>query len=101
MLKILCICGNGMGTSTILKINLKKIASKYNIDADINSCAAGEAMGYINGIDLIITAPEWAKIIPTTSKAKIATTKNLINMNELETTFVNAINEYFPDKYSL
>ncbi|WP_067141122.1 PTS sugar transporter subunit IIB [Oceanivirga salmonicida] len=101
MIRILCICGNGMGTSTLLKINLKKIASNHNVDVEVNSCAAGEAMGYINNCDLIITTPEWAKIIPQSCSAKITTTKNLINIKELDNTFVNSINKYFGDKYSL
>lgn len=101
MIKILCICGNGMGTSTILKLNLKKIAVKYNVECEIESCAAGEAMAYLNGVDLIITSPEWAKIIPSSCQAKITTTKNLVNSTELEETFTNSIRTYFGDKYNI
>ena len=35
MINILCVCGNGMGTSTILKINIKKICDKHGIDANV------------------------------------------------------------------
>ncbi len=95
MIKLLCVCGNGMGTSTILKINLKNICKKHNLDVDVESCAAGEAMAYINGIDLIITSPEWANMIPP-SEAKIVQTQNLINVDEIEKTLLDALKQYFP-----
>ena len=47
MINILCVCGNGMGTSTILKINIKKICDKHGIDASVESCAFGEALSYL------------------------------------------------------
>lgn len=96
MIKLLCVCGNGMGTSTILKINLKNICKKHNLDIEVESCAAGEAMAYINGVDLIITSPEWAKMIPA-SEAKIVETQNLINVDEIEETLLKAIKEYYPE----
>lgn len=97
MVRVLCVCGNGMGTSTILKINLKKIATKYNVNATIESCAAGEAMGYINSCDLVISSPEWSKLLPP-SNAKVVTTKNLIDVKELDKTFITAIEQYFPEE---
>ena len=96
MIKLLCVCGNGMGTSTILKINLKNICKKHNLDIEVESCAAGEAMAYINGVDLIVTSPEWAKMIPA-SEAKIVETQNLINVDEIEETLLKAIKEYYPE----
>ena len=46
MLNILCVCGNGMGTSTILKISVKNICEQNHIDASVESCSFGEAMSY-------------------------------------------------------
>ena len=62
MINILCVCGNGMGTSTILKINIKKICDKHGIDASVESCAFGEALSYLPNTDLVITSPEWSRI---------------------------------------
>lgn len=58
MINILCVCGNGMGTSTILKINIKEICEKHGIDANVESCSFGEAMTYLTTTDLVITSPE-------------------------------------------
>lgn len=46
MLRLLCVCQNGMGTSTILKIKLMGISDKMGINATVESCSGGEAMIY-------------------------------------------------------
>ncbi len=97
MLNILCVCGNGMGTSTILKINVKKICDQNGIDAVVDSCAFGEAMTYLTTTDLVLTSPEWSGMLPP-SNAKIVETKNLINVNEVTEKLIGAIKEYFPNE---
>ena len=51
MLNILCVCGNGMGTSTILKISVKNICEQNHIDASVESCSFGEATSYLTNTD--------------------------------------------------
>ena len=97
MLNILCVCGNGMGTSTILKINIKQICAENNIDAEVESCAFGEAMAYLNNTDLIITSPEWSDMLPP-SDAIIAETKNLVDSEGVKETMLKAISEHFPNE---
>ena len=98
MLNILCICGNGMGTSTIMKVNLKNICEKHHIQASIESCAFSEAMAYIATTDLIITSPEWSRMLPA-SNAVLIETKNLIDVRGVTESLLEAIKENFP--YSL
>lgn len=97
MLNILCVCGNGMGTSTILKINVKKICDQNRIDANVESCAFGEAMTYLTTTDLVLTSPEWSSMLPLSS-AKIVETKNLIDVNEVTEKLVGAVKEYYPNE---
>ncbi len=96
-MNILCVCGNGMGTSTMLKITLKKLCSQHGIIADIESCAFSEAASHLMTTDLVITSPEWANMIPNLGKAKIAVTKNLIDVKGVEKTLIDAVTEYFPE----
>lgn len=96
MLNILCVCGNGMGTSTLMKVNLKKICSTHHIDASIESCAFGEAAAYLMITDLVITSPEWANMLPKSDKIKVAVTKNLIDVKGMEATLLQAVETYFP-----
>ena len=97
MLKILCVCGNGMGTSTILKISVKKICAEHNIDAEVDSCSFGEALSYVTNTDLVLTSPEWATMLPS-SNAVIAETKNLIDTAAVTETLLNAVKEHFPNE---
>ncbi len=97
MLNILCVCGNGMGTSTLLKINVKNICQQNNIDANVDSCSFGEAMTYLNGTDIVLTSPEWSSMIPP-SKAIIAQTKNLVDIKGVTEVLLTAVKENFPDE---
>lgn len=97
MINILCVCGNGMGTSTLLKISVKNICDKHGIDAVVESCSFGEALSYITNTDLVLTSPEWAGMLPT-SNAVLAQTKNLIDTAAVTETLLNAVKEHFPDE---
>lgn len=97
MLNILCVCGNGMGTSTILKLNVKNICMDNNIDGEVESCSFGEAMAYLPTTDIILTSPEWSSMIPP-SKAVIAETLNLIDKKGVEEALLNVIKEHFPEE---
>lgn len=97
MLNILCVCGNGMGTSTILKINVKRICDEHNIDAVVESCAFGEAMTYLPSTDLVLTSPEWSGMLPPSSVV-IAETKNLIDVKAVTDTLIEAVKKHFPDE---
>lgn len=97
MLNILCVCGNGMGTSTILKINVKKICDENKIDAVVESCAFGEAMTYLMNTDIVLTSPEWSSMLPPSS-AIIAETKNLIDVKGVTETLLSTVRENFPNE---
>lgn len=92
MISILCVCGNGMGTSTILKITVKNICEQNNIEANVESCSFGEALSYIQSTDIVLTSPEWANMLPPNS-AKIAITKNLIDKKAVSETLLKAVEE--------
>ena len=97
MLNILCVCGNGMGTSTVLKINVKRICAAHKVEAEVESCAFSEAMAYCMTSDIILTSPEWADMIPA-SNAVMATTMNLVDYEGIEKTLIDCIKENFPNE---
>lgn len=97
MLNILCVCGNGMGTSTLLKISVKGICSQNGIDAVVESCSFGEALSYIGNMDLVLTSPEWADMLPP-NNCVVVTTKNLIDTPAVTEILLTAINENFPNE---
>lgn len=53
MLKVLATCGNGMGSSMIMELRVKKVFDANGISYDISHCSLGEALSIANGYDII------------------------------------------------
>ncbi|MFT8357478.1 PTS sugar transporter subunit IIB [Bifidobacterium aquikefiri] len=59
-MNILCVCGNGIGTSVLLKVNVEQVASDMNMDVTVTTSDAGSAKGTANMNDLVLTSPQLA-----------------------------------------
>ena len=53
MLKVLATCGNGMGSSMIMELKVKKVFDSQGMVYDISHCSLGEALSIANGFDII------------------------------------------------
>ena len=51
--RILAVCGNGQGSSMIMKMKVDQFLTQSNIDHTVNSCAVGEYKSELNGADII------------------------------------------------
>jgi ascorbate PTS system EIIB component len=58
MLKILTVCGNGIGSSLMLKMKIEQICEEHDIKADVESTDLNSAQG--KKTDLIVTIKELA-----------------------------------------
>jgi len=58
LLKIVTVCGNGIGSSLMLKMKIDEICEENNIKADVESCDFSTAQGKQS--DLIVTVKELA-----------------------------------------
>ena len=58
-LKVLTVCGNGIGSSLMLAMKVQEICAEEGIDADVESCDFNSAQG--RPADLIITVKELAQ----------------------------------------
>lgn len=58
MLKIITVCGNGIGSSLMLKMKIEEICAENNIAADVESIDFNAAQG--KQADLIVTVKELA-----------------------------------------
>ncbi len=81
MKKIMIVCGNGLGSSFIVEMNVKKILSKLNKEAevwhtDITSAKSEKA-------DIIISARDIAEHL-NGHEAKIFGLSNLLDNNKIE-----------------
>lgn len=79
MLKIFTVCGNGIGSSLMLKMRLDEICEEHGIEADIESTDFNSAQG--KGSDLIVTIKELANQF--TGK-KVAVIKSYVNKKKIE-----------------
>jgi PTS system ascorbate-specific IIB component len=55
-MKIVTVCGMGMGSSLILKMNIDDILAAKNIDAEVEACDLGSVTG--RGADIVVTTEE-------------------------------------------
>ena len=83
MLKIVAACGNGMGTSMIIKLKVENILKKLNVAASVEAMSIGQATGMINSADIIICSTHLKEQFAQ-GKAKIATVVNLMSDAEVE-----------------
>ncbi|MBB6624077.1 PTS sugar transporter subunit IIB [Clostridium gasigenes] len=53
MLKVIAACGNGMGSSQIIKMKIAKIFKKLEIEVSIHHTSIGEAKSQASGYDVV------------------------------------------------
>ena len=101
MIKVLAICGNGMGTSLVIKMKVKKFLDAQNIKAEMQSCSLGEATGYLNqGIDIALCSHNLAKNITAPERTTLLGLKNLMDEKEFGPLIMETVKERFPDELS-
>ncbi|WP_017536817.1 PTS sugar transporter subunit IIB [Nocardiopsis halophila] len=59
-MKILAVCGMGIGTSVLLKANAEKAAQDLGLDAEVEVADIGTARGAAATADLVLTSGELA-----------------------------------------
>lgn len=81
-MKIMAICGSGLGSSFMVEMNIKKILKKLNIEAEVEhsdlSCALPGAA------DLFVMAKDIAESARVPA-GHLLVLSNIIDLNELET----------------
>ncbi|ACT12996.1 MULTISPECIES: PTS sugar transporter subunit IIB [Pectobacterium] len=79
MLKVLCVCGCGLGSSFAIEMSAKSVLKKLGIDAEINHTTISEASAF--RYDVILTQKIFADIL--TSDANEDEKKRIIILNKL------------------
>ena len=89
-MKILAVCGMGLGTSLILRMNAEKALKQLGIEADVEVSDMGSARALAVTADLILTSEELAEQLGPV-KPKVVTISNFIDLNEMVTKLKAAI----------
>jgi PTS system ascorbate-specific IIB component len=81
--KVVAICGAGVGTSAILKVNAERVLDRLDIDADVTASDVASLAISAADAQVILTSPELVdKIGPT--NADVVVIENYFDLDELE-----------------
>jgi ascorbate PTS system EIIB component len=80
---ILCVCGNGIGTSVLLKVNVEQAAADLGMGVNVTTSDAGSAKGTANMNDLVLTSNELAPELEGTT-TPVETVDNFMDIDEIK-----------------
>ncbi|MDR3440031.1 PTS sugar transporter subunit IIB [Telmatospirillum sp.] len=90
MLKVIAACGNGMGTSQIIKMKIGNVFKRLNIQVEVGHMSVGEAIGQAGNYDVVFCSDSLAGSFKAGGKTKIIGLKNLLSEQEIETKLKDA-----------
>jgi hypothetical protein len=85
-LKVLTVCGNGIGSSLMLAMKVQEICAEEGIDADVESCDFTSAQG--RPADLIITVKELAQQF---EGRNVAVIRSYVNKKKIKEDVLDAL----------
>ncbi|WEV65966.1 MULTISPECIES: PTS sugar transporter subunit IIB [unclassified Bifidobacterium] len=80
---ILCVCGHGIGTSVLLKVNVESVASDLDMDVNVTTADIGAAKGTADASDLVMTSPQLAPQLDGVT-TPIETVNNFMDTDEIK-----------------
>lgn len=90
-LKILAVCGFGVGTSLMLKMNIERVLSQLNVDADVENIDIATASGI--QADFILTSGELAPMLEEKFSVPIAVVTNFMSLSEIKEKCIQCIEQ--------
>lgn len=81
-MKIVAVCGMGIGTSVLLKMNAEKVLQDLGIDADIEAADIGVARGAAQTAQIVLTSEELASEIGDVP-AEVIVIENFFDLDEI------------------
>jgi PTS system ascorbate-specific IIB component len=81
--KVVAICGAGVGTSAILKVNAERVLARLDIDADVTASDVAGLATTAADAQVILTSPELVEKIGATN-ADVVVIQNYFDLDELE-----------------
>jgi PTS system ascorbate-specific IIB component len=81
-LKIITVCGFGLGSSMLLKMKVEEVLKKYDIKATVETSDVGSAPSV--SCDAIFTSYELGEKMKNQTQTPIVMIKNFMDTNEIE-----------------
>ena len=81
-MKIVAICGAGLGTSGILKVNAERALARLDIEAEVSAADLASVADAAADAQVILTSPEFVDLIGKTN-ADVIVVINYFDVDEL------------------
>ncbi|EFH8759554.1 MULTISPECIES: PTS sugar transporter subunit IIB [Enterobacteriaceae] len=81
-MKIVCVCGMGLGSSVIAKMNIEQVLKKMGLSATVDTCDLGSIRSV--PADLYVTTRELAVSMPAEVQSKTIVLTNFVRKVEIE-----------------
>ncbi|KAD3514996.1 PTS ascorbate transporter subunit IIB [Arthrobacter yangruifuii] len=81
-MKIVAVCGMGIGTSVLLKMNAEKVLADLGVDGDVEAADIGVARGAAQTADIVLTSDELASEIGDVP-AEVIIIDNFFDLDEI------------------
>lgn len=92
MIKVLTACGNGMGSSMVIKMKVENALRELNVlNVESASCSVGEAKGIASNYDIVIVSNHLIAEMKDYTKCKLIGLDNLMDGNEIKTKLKEAL----------
>ncbi|NIJ05649.1 PTS sugar transporter subunit IIB [Frigoribacterium faeni] len=82
-MKIITVCGMGIGTSVLLKMNAEKALRALDVDADVEAADIGTARGAARTAELVLTSEDLVEELGQVP-AKVVVIDNFTNVAEIQ-----------------
>jgi PTS system ascorbate-specific IIB component len=89
-MKIVAVCGMGIGTSLLLKMNAEKVLAKLGINADVEAADIGVAKGAAQTAQIVLTSDELAGELGDVP-AKVIIIDNFFDLEEITDKLAEAV----------
>ncbi|HET6301102.1 PTS sugar transporter subunit IIB [Microbacterium sp.] len=89
-MKIITVCGMGIGTSVLLKMNAEKALRGLGVDADVEAADIGTARGAARTAEIVLTSADLADEIGDVP-AKVIVINNFTNTEEITSKLTEAL----------
>lgn len=95
MLKVIAACGNGMGSSQIIKMKIEKVFKKLQIQVQIHHSSVGEAKTQASSYDVVFCSEALTNNFAQAAKSGtiVIGLKNLLSEQEIEQKIVENVVE--------
>jgi PTS system ascorbate-specific IIB component len=80
--KIVAICGAGIGTSGILKVNAERVLLRLGLEAEVTAADLASLASVASDAQVILTSPEFVDAIGPTN-ADVIVVENYFDTDEL------------------